>query len=57
MSRLDLNGDGFVDVDEVKDCLFTIDSIEKGLIPIRALPSNVQVLSGHFALLECSNFN
>jgi hypothetical protein len=45
LNRLDLNGDGFVDVDEVKDCLFTVDSIEKGRIPIRALPPDVQVLS------------
>ena len=44
LNRLDLNGDGFVDVDEVKDCLFTVDSIEKGRIPIRALPADVQVL-------------
>jgi hypothetical protein len=44
LSRLDLNGDGFVYVDEVKDRLVTIDSIEKGRIPIRALPTDIQVL-------------
>ena len=44
LSRLDLNGDGFIYVDEVKDRLVTIDSIEKGCIPIRALPTDIQVL-------------
>ncbi len=54
MSRLDQNGDGFVDVNEVKNCLSTIGSIEQGRIPIQALPPDIKVtINARFTSFLC----